>query len=160
MSYLDLASKILGIIGGLFGGIPRIFDWFSRPNIQVTGYKINRFQGGPNPIFNAFGEIVGAEEEDPSVVVSWRLKNELRYYVFGKSILNVETTWNLERIDSSSGPFMGKLPVITLVALQQEIPQRVTLPVLFLSNGVYVLSLLIRSEGKRLRECRETIEVP
>ncbi len=159
MAYLDWVATVLAIIGGLFGGIPRIFDWFSRPNVRVTQCKINRYQGGPSPIFDDFGEIVGAEDEDPSVVVSWRILNALRYYIFGKSIVNTETTWNLERIDSSLEPFMGKLPVITLIALKQEIPQSVTLPVLFLSNGVYVLSILLMSEGKRICEFRKTIEV-
>ena len=77
---MNLILNVLALIGGLFGGMPKIRQWINSPNIKVVSYKIEVSEVE----FLGHGALNQAKSK-----VSWPVENYRRLWRFGSILVDV-----------------------------------------------------------------------
>ena len=97
--FFDVFNLIVAGLG-LFGGIPVIMDWFTKPKIVISDVICRRRRYFDHvPIYNEYGEIDGVEEQPALTIISWRVKNEKKLLSSNRGILDLKTKYHFSRID-------------------------------------------------------------
>lgn len=148
---------------GLFGGIPVIMDWFTKPKIVISDVTCRRRRYFDLvPTYNEYGEIDGAEEQPALTIISWRVKNEKKLLSSNRGILDLKTKYHFSRIDPDATrdyQWSGETSTWPLLGVDEDISQETRFEKRFISNGKYSLNLNVLSGTKVVYSYREEITV-
>ena len=162
----DLLYTVVELIIGAIG-LKTIIQWIwervTNPLIEVSEVKISRYPYERNiPIYDDDGNIVDSEEQFQSTVVSWRVWNKIRLYIFSKDIHNIYAKYNFERVDSDAPRdylWSSDTEKWPMLSPDQDIPMQFTLDRYYIPNGEYKLRLNIMSEDKVIKSYQKIVKI-
>ena len=146
----DLISKILGVFGGLFGGLPRILKWVRKPNLEVTNVKL--VTGGVAQIRPGL--------PDQLTTITWFIENKRRLKFLGRDARNVTTTFVIDKKvgEEDVWSYNGVRGPIAMIPLGTKIYQLISFDRRF-PEGEYTLYLNIDSDGITVATHHEELRV-
>lgn len=128
LNIIDWLIKILAVIGGVFGGLPRLLSLLTTPKIIVRNCSIDR---------------AGNTE------LSWHLFNVPKLYFFGSDARGVITSWNLDSDDKEGWAYSDIAEPIPLIPRGRDWHQRVR-ESFEVPDGNYTLTLHVTMRGETI----------
>jgi hypothetical protein len=144
--FIDWALKILALVGGLFGGIPRIHEYFTNPRLSIEDVEIYRIH-------------IGALER---TVFQWRVLNNKFLGRFGKNVNQMIIKWTIYLIEDEKKigdwGYSGEEKPVPLLPLEGGWHQEVTRSDEF-PPGQYRLHLTIFSGDKLIHSFHKELHL-
>ena len=161
-SAFDIITLIIALIG-LFGGLPKIWSWITKPNIEISDLKVYRWPVIKNaPIHDDDGHIIGSEDVEANTVISWRVHNKPRFSIFKKDIHDLKTKYIFSRVDISpleSYQWSHETNIWPMLGCNQDYPQRIEFNKYCIPDGKYILNLNVMSGNSVLYPYRKELDI-
>lgn len=149
--WLDLLAKVLGVIGGLFGGVPKIVNRFSKPYFKISRVNVN---------VNHAEQLGAGAVNLAKTRISWFIHNNRKLFFLGKDVKDVVITYHVEKeVDEDSvWNFVGEAKHIKFFPMNTRSHREISFGRAF-PQGNYNITLRIEAEDILMKTYRDTFRV-